>query len=135
MAPVWEKVPIRPRHAVRYRLPIVRPSSPLRPGDGVRALGRIKAEGTHKKRFQTRIALTQDVFRRKCSSWGRRAHTEERWSTRDLQVIDLKAAAALSSSYMIGTDHAGSHTTTVARTCMHHAPSRGCCRAYLAVGE
>ena len=51
---------------------------------------------------------------------------KKRWSDRGLQVIDLKAAAALSCSYMIGTDHARSHTTTVARTCMHHAPSRGC---------
>ena len=52
---------------------------------------------------------------------------KKRWSDRGLQVIDLKAAGAL--SYMIGTDHTGSHTITVARTCMHHAPSRGCCQA------
>ena len=50
---------------------------------------------------------------------------KKRWSDRGLQVIDLKAAAALSCSYMIGTDHTGSHTITVACTCMHHAPSHG----------
>ena len=54
---------------------------------------------------------------------------KKRWSDRGLQVIDLKAAAALSCSYMIGTDHTGSHTITVALACTHHAPSRGCCRA------
>ena len=69
-----------------------------------------------------------------CSSRRRRAHAEERWSTSDLQVIDLKAAAALSCSYMIGTGRAGSHTIIVARTCMHHAPTRGCCQASVAVG-
>ena len=62
-----------------------------------------------------------------CSSRRRRAHAEERWSTSDLQVIDLKAA--LSCSYMIGTGRAGSHTIIFSRTCMHHAPSRGCCQA------
>ena len=63
----------------------------------VRALGRIKAEGTHKERSQTRIALAQDVFR-SAAHGDVVSHAEERWSTRDLQVIDLKAAAALSRS-------------------------------------
>ena len=36
---------------------------PLRPGDSAHgALGRIKAEGTHKERSQTRIALAQEVY-------------------------------------------------------------------------
>ena len=75
-----------------------------------------------------RIALVLERYT--TAAHGDVEHTAPtRWSDRDLQVIDLKAAAALSCSYMIGTDHTGSHTITVARFCMHHAPSRGCCQA------
>ena len=94
----------------------------------------MELEGSVKERSQTRIALAQEWYHSAAHGDVERTPKKRR-SDRDLQVIDLKAAAALSCSYMIGTDHAGSHTITVARTCMHHAPSRGCCQASLAVGE
>ena len=112
----------------RASVPIAaRPSVHCVPVMGV-ALGRIKRQGYVKERSQTRIALTQDVFRSA-------AHGDvERTPKKDgapvtFRFIDLKAAAALSCSYMIGTGRAGSHTIIVARTCMHHAPTRGCCQA------
>ena len=54
---------------------------------------------------------------------------KKRWSDRGLQVIDLKAAGALSCSYVIGTHCTGSQRIILAQRCMHHAPTRGCCRA------
>ena len=98
------------------------------------ALGRIKRQGYVKERSETRIALALEVYHSAANGDVDDSPNNE-WSDRGLQVFDLKAAAALSCSYTIGTNHAGSHTITVARTCMNHAPSRGCCRAYLAVGE
>ena len=64
---------------------------------------------------------------------GRTLNNE--WSDRDLQVFDLKAAVTLSSTCVIEADRTGSRRIMLAVACMHHAPSRGCCRASLAVGE
>ena len=58
-----------------------------------------------------------------------------RMSDRDLQVLDLKAAGALSCSYVIGAHCTRSQSIILAQRRMHHAPTRGCCRASLAVGE
>ena len=98
-----------------------------------RSLRHTRPEGTHKERSQTRIALALQVCTTAAHGDVERTLNKRR-SDRDLQVIDLKAAAALSCSYMIGTGHAGSHTIIVAHTCMHHAPTRGCCQASSAFG-
>ena len=97
------------------------------------ALGRIKRQGYVKERSETRIALALEVYHSAANGDVDDSPNNE-WSDRGLQVFDLKGAAALSCSYTIGTDHAESHTITVARTCMHHAPSRGCCQASVLVG-
>ena len=47
------------------------------------------------------------------------------WSDRDLQVFDLKAAVALSSTCVIEAGRTGSRRIMLAVACMHHAPSRG----------
>ena len=125
MVHVWEYRPICPRHARGYRL-AARQSVHCVPVMDV-ALGRIKRQGYVKERSETRIALALEVYHSAAHRDVDDSPNNE-WSDRGLQVFDLKAAAALSCSYTIGTDHAGSHTITVARTCMHHAPSRGCCR-------
>ena len=54
---------------------------------------------------------------------------------RGLQVDDLKAAGALSCSYVIGAHRTGSQRIILAQPCMHHAPSRGCCRALSSVSD
>ena len=50
---------------------------------------------------------------------------KKRWSDRGLQVLDLKAAGALSCSSIIEAMQTGSHSIILASPCMHHAPSRG----------
>ena len=51
--------------------------------------------------------------------------TNNEWSDRDLQVFDLKAAVALSSTCVIEAGRTGSRRIMLAVPCMHHAPSRG----------
>ena len=94
----------------------------------VRALGRIKPEGTHKERFETRNALALRMFRSAAHGDVERAPQDE-WSDRGLQVLDLKAAGALSCSCVVEDIQAGSHSIKLASPSMHHAPSRGRCRA------
>ena len=54
---------------------------------------------------------------------------QDEWSDRGLQVLDLKAAGALSCSCVVEDIRAGSHSIKLASPSMHHAPSRGRCRA------
>ena len=53
-------------------------------------------------------------------------------SASDLQVLDLKAAGALSCLCMLGVSHTVSRGIKLAQPCMHHAPYRGCCQASVA---
>ena len=109
-------VPITARQSVRC-VPVM-----------VRALGRIKPEGTHKERFEKRNALALRMFRSAAHGDVERAPQDE-WSDRGLQVLDLKAAGALSCSCVVEDIRAGSHSIKLASPSMHHAPSRGRCRA------
>ena len=52
-----------------------------------------------------------------------------RLSDRDLQVLDLKAAGALSCSYVVCVSHTVSCDIKLAQPLMHHAPYRGRCQA------
>ena len=90
----------------------------------VRALRRIKPEGTHKKRSQTRIALAMGMFP-SAAHGDVDGTTNNEWSDRDLQVFDLKAAVTLSSTCVIEAGRTGSRRIMLAVACMHHAPSRG----------
>ena len=105
-------VPIAARPSIRC-VPVI-----------VRALRRIKPEGTHKERSQTRIALAQERYISAAHGdvvrW-----TNNEWSDRDLQVFDLKAAVALSSACVLETGREGSRRIMLAVPCMHHVPSRG----------
>ena len=79
-----------------------------------RALRRIKAEGTHKERSQTRVALAQDWYTSAAPppECGDVEHERRlRLSDRDLQVLDLKAAGALSCLANICATFPGSATT------------------------
>ena len=64
------------------------------------ALGRIKRQGYVKERFETRIALALKVYHSAAHGDVERAPQDE-WSDRGLQVLDLKAAGALSCSYVV----------------------------------
>ena len=88
----------------------------------------IKPEGTHKERCETGIALALRMFRSAAHGDVERAPQDE-WSDRGLQVLDLKAAGALSCSCVVEAIRAGSHSINLASPSMHHAPSRGRCRA------
>ena len=110
------RVPIAARQSVQC-VPVI-----------VRALRRIKPEGTHKERFETRNALALRMFRSAAHEDVERAPQDE-WSDRGLQVLDLKAAGALSCSCVVEAIRAGSHSIKLASPIMHHAPSRGRCRA------
>ena len=88
----------------------------------VRALGRIKAEGTHKERSQTSIALAQEVYHSAALGDVNRTPMIE-MSDRGLQVLDLKAAGIRLCSYMTNSDSVRSQTIIIALQCMHHAPS------------
>ena len=90
----------------------------------VRALRRIKPEGTHKKRSQTRIALAMGMFP-SAAHGDVDGTTNNEWSDRDLQVFDLKAAVTLSSTCVIEAGQTGSQSNMLAVPFMHHAPSRG----------
>ena len=50
-------------------------------------------------------------------------------SASDLQVLDLKAAGALSCSYVVCVSHTVSCDIKLAQPFMHHAPYRGRCQA------
>ena len=92
------RVPIAARQSVHCVLVIAR------------ALRRIKAEGTHKERSQTRVALAQDWYT--SAAPGDVEHERRlRLSDRDLQVLDLKAAGALSCLANICATFPGSATT------------------------
>ena len=92
------------------------------------ALGRIKRQGYVKERFETRIALALKVYHSAAHGDVERAPQDE-WSDRGLQVLDLKAAGALSCSCVVEAIRAGSHSIKLVSPIMHHAPSRGRCRA------
>ena len=81
-------VPIAARQSVRC-VPVM-----------VRALGRIKPQGYVKERFETRIALALKVYHSAAHGDVERAPQDE-WSDRGLQVLDLKAAGALSCSCVV----------------------------------
>ena len=98
------------------------------------ALGRIKRQGYVKERFETRIALGLKVYHSAAHGDVERAPQDE-WSDRGLQVLDLKAAGSLSCSCVVEAIRAGSYIIILASPCMHHAPSRGRCRASVGDGE
>jgi len=85
-------------------------------------------EGYVKERFETRIALALKVYHSAAHGDVERAPQDE-WSDRGLQVLDLKAAGALSCSCVVEAIRAGSHSIKLASPIMHHAPSCGRCRA------
>ena len=93
-----------------------------------RSLRRIKPEGTHEERSQTRIAQSLEEYTTAAHGDVGGTNNDE-WSDRDLQVFDLKAAGALSCSTMIEATQTESHSIILASQCMDHAPSRGRCRA------
>ena len=105
----------------------------------VRALRRIKPEGSHAQGAKQKAPNLEPGEVHKCQHLAiQRASArrwKKRWSDRGLQVDDLKVAGALSCSYVIGADRTGSQRIKLAPPCMNHAPSRGCCRALSAVGE
>ena len=80
------------------------------------------------QRSETRIALALKVYHSAAHGDVERAPQDE-WSDRGLQVLDLKAAGALSCSCVVEAIRAGSHGIKLASPSMHHAPSRGRCRA------
>ena len=80
------------------------------------------------QRSETRIALALKVYHSAAHGDVKRAPQDE-WSDRGLQVLDLKAAGALSCSCVVEDIRAGSHGIKLASPSMHHAPSRGRCRA------
>ena len=123
MVHVWEYRPTFPRHAIVYRLPHDSPSNVCVPVMA-RSLRRIKPEGTHKERSQMRIAQTLEWYTTAAHGDVLRWPNNE-WSDRDLQVFDLKAAVALSSTCVIEAGQTGSRSNMLAIPCMHHAPSRG----------
>ena len=61
------------------------------------ALGRIKRQGYVKERSETRIALALEVYHSAANGDVDDSPNNE-WSDRGLQVLDLKAAGALSCS-------------------------------------
>ena len=67
----------------------------LRNQNHSRSLELNELEGSVKERFETRIALALRMFRSAAHGDVERAPQDE-WSDRDLQVIDPKAAGALS---------------------------------------
>ena len=88
----------------------------------VRALGHITAEGTHKERSETRIALAQEVYHSAATETSSASPMIE-MSDRGLQVLDLKAAGALSSLAVTEVICTGSLTIVLVLPCMHTAPS------------
>ena len=112
---------VRPRHAAHGACPR------RHPGRG-HALGATQKAANHKP---GEVHKCQHLAIRRASA----RRWKKRWSDRGLQVIDLKAAGALSCPYVIGAHCIGSQRIILAQRCMHHAPTRGCCRASLAVGE
>ena len=106
----------------------------------LRALRTSIAEGTHKERSKKHQVSSQERYRSASIlpfgvQAAHRWKSKKRWSDRGLQVDDLKAAGALSCSYVIGAHRTGSQRIILAQPWMNHAPSRGCCRALSAVGE
>ena len=89
-----------------------------------RCFGHTRAVTTSQERSQTRIVLALQV----CTT---AAHGDvdaapmKSCSDSDLQVFDLKAAAALRVSHTAGTDGTGSYRVKLAQPSMHHAPTRG----------
>ena len=81
-------VPITARPSVRC-VPVI-----------ARSLELNELEGSVKERFETRIALTLRMFRSAAHGDVERAPQDE-WSDRGLQVLDLKAAGALSCSCVV----------------------------------
>ena len=120
MVYVWEYVPLFPRGRARLSArQSVQCVSVM-----ARSLGTTRAEGTHKERSQTRFALALEV----CTT---AAHGDvdaapmKSCSDSDLQVFDLKAAAALRVSHTTGADGTGYCSVKLAQQSMHHAPTRG----------
>ena len=93
-----------------------------------RSLGRLRREGTQQERSRTRIALALQVCTTAPHGDGDAAPMKS-CSDSDLQVFDLKAAAALRVSHTAGTDYTGSFRVKLAQPSMHHAPTRGCRQA------
>ena len=81
-------VPIAARQSVRC-VPVI-----------ARSLELNELEGSVKERFETRIALALRMFRSAAHGDVERAPQDE-WSDRGLQVLDLKAAGALSCSCVV----------------------------------
>ena len=75
-----------------------------------RSLRHIRPEGTHKERSETRIVQTLQVCT--TAAHGDVEHERRlRLSDRDLQVLDLKAAGALSCLASMRATFPGSATT------------------------
>ena len=86
------------------------------------------ARGTTKPDLQKRDVVHLETKNSAAHGDVERAPQDE-WSDRGLQVLDLKAAGALSCSCVVEAIRAGSHSIKLASPSMHHAPSRGRCRA------
>ena len=69
-----------------------------------------------------RIALPQEVYHSAALGDVNRTPMIQ-MSDRGLQVLDLKAAGALSTSAMVEATYSGSHTIKLALSCVHIAPS------------
>ena len=91
-------------------------SSPHQPGE----LQRASLQQSANIRFSAFFSSSIPV---RANPNARRA--KKRWSDRDLQVFDLKAAVSLSSAWVIEAGRTGSRRIMLAVPCMHHAPSRG----------
>ncbi len=98
----------------------------------------IELEGSVKERFQTSIALAQDVFRSvNILPYSVPTHrrAKKRWSDSSLQVEDLKASGTPTSLAVACATFPSSSTIAVAHFIMHHDMSRkridalrlGCC--------
>ena len=110
---------------VRYQSRCDSPST-ASPGDGACprtvGLGLVKAEGTHKERSKTRIALALERYH--TAAHGDVDRTPMmRWSDSSPLVNDLMAAGIRLCSYMIGVDPERSQTLIVPLRSMHHACS------------
>ena len=93
----------------------------------VRALRRIKPEGTHKERSKKHQITSQERYKTinilgiRCAS-ARRA--KKRWSDSSLQVEDLKASGTPTSLAVACATFPSSSTIAVAHFIMHHDMSR-----------
>lgn len=106
-------VPIADRQSV-HCVPVIKRSACPRPHHG--------RGHAHKERSETRIALAQEVYHSAATETSSVSPMIE-MSDRGLQVVDLKAAGALSSLAVTEVICPGSLTIMLVLPCMHTAPS------------